>query len=257
MKEKIEQLFKGIAPIPLFYIESGSRLWGIASPDSDFDVRGFHLLSKKQYYDFKKHRDIIEILDGDFDFVSYDIDKMFGLLSKSNPTVFEWIRADIVYFNSLPEWIEFQKQIIENFDLKALFHHYLSLAKGNTQLLETGKKFTYKAVFYCIRGLLSADLANKQIIPELLIDDLFKQFDEENEILKIAKNSLEKKKQQTEKEPVLESEKQYILTAIKKFTEYLELKEIGSSNNRQKLENILTDYSCFIKTKYYERILCC
>ena len=253
MKEKIEQLFRDIEEIPLFYIESGSRLWGIASPDSDYDVRGFHLQSKKQYYDFKSHRDIIEILDGDFDFVSYDLDKMFGLLSKSNPTVFEWIRANIVYFNNLPEWAELQKQIIENFDFKALFYHYISLAKGNIHLMETEKKFTYKTAFYCIRGLLSAEIASKQIIPELLIDDLFKQFEEENDVLKIAKNSLDKKKQQTEKESVLESDKQKILIAIKDFMGQLELKELGNSNSKQKLEGILTDYSQFIKTKYYER----
>ncbi len=89
MQKKIEDIFKIKEEQPLFYIESGSRLWGVASPDSDYDVRGFHLQSKQQYFDFKKHRDIIEIMDGDLDFVSYDIDKMFGLLSKSNPTVFE------------------------------------------------------------------------------------------------------------------------------------------------------------------------
>jgi predicted nucleotidyltransferase len=250
MKEQVEQLFRDVEEIPLFYIESGSRLWGIASPDSDFDVRGFHLQSKRQYYDFKKHRDIIEISDGDFDFVSYDIDKMFGLLSKSNPTVFAWIRANIIYFNNLPEWTVFQERIIENFDFKALFHHYISLAKG---LMETGKKFTYKTVFYCIRGLLSADLATKQIIPELLIDNLFKQFDKENEILKIARDSLESKKRQTEKAEVLEEDRQKILTAIKNFTGQLELKEPKSSDNRQKLETILTDYSQYIKTKYYEQ----
>ena len=48
MKEQIIDLFKEIDEIPLFYIESGSRLWGIASPDSDYDVRGFHLQSKQQ-----------------------------------------------------------------------------------------------------------------------------------------------------------------------------------------------------------------
>jgi len=75
MRNEIENLFKGKEEIPLFYIESGSRLWGIESPDSDFDLRGFHLQSKNQYFDFKKHRNLIEVMDGDFDFVSYDIDK--------------------------------------------------------------------------------------------------------------------------------------------------------------------------------------
>jgi len=101
---EIEKLFQQRQDIPLFYIESGSRLWGMASPDSDYDVRGFHLPSKDQYFDYKKYRDLIEIMDGDFDFVSYDLDKMFGLLAKSNPTVLEWVRAHIVYFNAFPEW---------------------------------------------------------------------------------------------------------------------------------------------------------
>lgn len=252
MIKEIDNLFKNIDEIPLFYIESGSRLWGIASPDSDFDVRGFHLQSKQQFFDFKKHRDIIEVMDGDFDFVSYDIDKMFGLLMKSNPTVFEWIRANIVYFNELPNWTTFQADIISNFDFKALFHHYISLAKGNINLMETGKKFTYKTAFYCIRGLLSAELATRQIIPELLIDNLFNQFDKDNEVLKIAKDSLERKKQQTEKEEVLEIDKQKILTAIKNFTTELESKNVESSNNRNKLENILTEYTFNLKTEYYK-----
>lgn len=96
MREKIDNLFKGIEEIPLFFIESGSRL------------RGFHLQSKRQYFDFKRHRDIIEVMDGDFDFVSYDLDKMFGLLAQSNPNVFEWVRSNIVYFNQLPDWTTFQ-----------------------------------------------------------------------------------------------------------------------------------------------------
>ncbi len=252
MKSQIDKLFNDIEEKPLFYIESGSRLWGIASPDSDYDVRGFHIQSKNQYYDFKKHRDIIEEMDGDFDFVSYDIDKMFGLLAKSNPTVFEWIRADIVYLNELPDWKIFQNDVVNNFDFKALFHHYISLAKGNINLMETNKKFTYKTAFYCIRGLLSADLAARQIIPALLIDDLFNQFDEDNDVLTIAKKSLERKKQQNEKKEVNEKEKTEILTAINLFTEQLTSKAPESINNKIKLEAILRDYSFSLKTQYYK-----
>jgi predicted nucleotidyltransferase len=251
MIEKIEFVFKESEEIPLFYVESGSRLWGIASPDSDFDVRGFHLQSKQQYFDFKNHRDIIEFIDGDFDFVSYDIDKMFRLLAKSNPTVFEWIRAHIVYFNNLPDWEQLQQGIINNFDFKALFHHYISLAKGNINLMETGKKFTYKTTFYCIRGLLSADLATRQVIPELLIDDLFNQFEMSNDVLIIAKESLERKKQKTEKEVVEEKEQERILTTIKKFVAELENKTPATLNNRVQLESILTNYSNEIKTVQY------
>lgn len=252
MRKQIGEVFKEIEELPLFYIESGSRLWGIASPDSDYDVRGFHIQSKQQYYDFKKHRDIIELMDGDFDFVSYDVDKMFGLLVKSNPTVFEWIRSNIVYFNELPDWTSFQQGLITNFDFKALFNHYISLAKGNIKLMETDKKFTYKTAFYCIRGLLSAELSARQTIPELLIDDLFKQFDEENAILRIARDSLERKKQQKEKEEVLEADKEMILKAIKQFILQLQAKEPESSKQQQKLEAVLREYSFNLKAQFYK-----
>ena len=252
MKAEIDHLFTTREEKPLFYIESGSRLWGIDSPDSDFDVRGFHLQSKQQYFDFRKHRDIIEVMDGDFDFVSYDIDKMFGLLVKSNPTVLEWIRAHIIYYNELPDWSVFQSDVVQNFDFKALFHHYLSLAKGSIQLIETDRKFTYKKVFYCIRGLLSADLARQQIIPELLMDNLFNQFATDSDLAVIAKHSLERKKQQVEKTEVLDSEKAHILTTINQFIAQLETKVPESSNNKANLERILRDYSYNIKTEFYK-----
>ena len=53
IEKNIQQLFEERQDIPLFYIESGSRLWGMVSPDSDYDVRGFHLPSKDQYFDYK------------------------------------------------------------------------------------------------------------------------------------------------------------------------------------------------------------
>lgn len=100
IEHAIHQVFteRYIGEIPLFYVESGSRLWGMASPDSDYDVRGFHLQRPEHYFDYRQHRHLIEIMQGDFDFVSYDLDKMFGLLAKSNPSVLEWIRAYIIYF---------------------------------------------------------------------------------------------------------------------------------------------------------------
>ena len=86
-------------------------------------------------------------MNGDFDFVSYDVDKMFGLLAKSNPMVLEWIRSHIVYMNKLPSWKNFQQDILANINFSALFFHYLSLARGHIKIMETNKKFTYKIYF--------------------------------------------------------------------------------------------------------------
>lgn len=251
MKNRITSLFVDKSEIPLFYIESGSRLWGIASPDSDFDVRGFHLPAKTNYFDFKKQRDVWEVMDGELDFVSYDLDKMFRLLQKSNPTVFEWVRADLMYWNELPEWTTFRREVTENINFKALYYHYLSLAKSQFYKLESDQKFTYKVAFYCIRGLLSAELASRQVVPELLIDDLFKQFSTESEVIKLAKASLERKRQQTEKEEVRQADKQKIVQVIKAYLHRFESITPGGNSTQAKLERVLTNYSIQVKSMFY------
>ncbi len=251
MINSIDKVFRETGDIPLFYIESGSRLWGIASPDSDYDVRGIHLQSKEKYFDYKTHRDIIEVMDGDFDFVSYGIDKMFGLLAKSNPTVFEWIRAHITYLNLLPDWDLLQKDIIANYDFKTLYYHYISIAKTHFHLMETERRFTYKVVFYSIRGLFTAELSRQGILPAILIDNLFQQFSDDNDVLKIAKENLEIKKQHPEKQEIANADKPKILATLLKYLQQLEAKAPQSTNDPQKLESILTDYAISIKSKYY------
>ena len=223
----------------------------MASPDSDYDVRGFHLPSKAQYYDYRQHRDLIEIMDGDFDFVSFDLNKMFGLLAKSNPTVLEWVRAHIIYFNQFPEWNKFKDRLLEEVDYKALYYHYLSLAKGGMNVMQVADNFTYKKVFYSIRGLMSAELATQQIMPELLITELFEQIDANDPLRHWAEDYLEIKKQQKEKAQVPEAEQIQILKLLNDKIEILSSRKIEQTNNIEKLKNYLTEYSFNLKQHFY------
>jgi len=253
MEKAIKKVFDNREEKPLFYIESGSRLWGIASPDSDYDVRGIHVQSKSQYYDINRHRGIVEIMDGDFDFVSYDIDKMFTLLLKSNPTVFEWMRAHIVYYNILPNFSKFQKDVMDNIDYKALFNHYISIARGTLKEFQNEEKFTYKKLFYCIRGLLSAKLASDRLIPELSIDKLFEQFTKENKIILLAKETLEMKKQKTEKEKIPKEKREQIFIIITNFIDELQVNCPENNNNKEEMYNILKNYAFLLKNEYYNK----
>ena len=253
IEQEVLTLFSQRDDIPLFYIESGSRLWGMASPDSDFDVRGFHLQPKHQYYDYRKHRDLIEIMDGDFDFVSYDLDKMFGLLAKSNPTVLEWVRAHIVYFNVFPEWDKFQTDLLDKIDYRALYHHYLSLAKNGMKVMQIAENFTYKKVFYSIRGLLSAELALQYQMPKLLITELFNQIHPHDPLLTWGQNYLKIKKQQKEKVQVPLQKQQEILLLLNQKIEALNsgYLQMAEQHDTTPLYNYLTEYSIHLKQHFY------
>lgn len=82
----------------LHAVESGSRAWGFASPNSDYDVRFFYMRPKEYYLSLNKRRDVVEYpLSGILDINGWDIDKTLRLLHASNPTLFEWTNSPIVY----------------------------------------------------------------------------------------------------------------------------------------------------------------
>jgi len=88
----------------LFAIESGSRAWGFASPNSDYDVRFIYAHKKDWYLDINVEykRDVIEypIVD-EIDINGWDIRKALMLFWKSNPAFVEWIQSPIVYIKNL------------------------------------------------------------------------------------------------------------------------------------------------------------
>ena len=82
----------------LLAVESGSRAWGFASSDSDYDVRFIYVRNQKEYLRLNDIRDVIEWqLDETLDINGWDIKKALLLLKKSNPTLFEWWNSPIIY----------------------------------------------------------------------------------------------------------------------------------------------------------------
>ena len=84
----------------LLAIESGSRAWGFASPDSDFDAR-FIYVNRMDWYlsiGLEEQRDVIEypIVD-EMDINGWDLRKALRLFRGSNPGFVEWIQSPIVY----------------------------------------------------------------------------------------------------------------------------------------------------------------
>lgn len=83
----------------LHVIESGSRAWGFASPDSDYDVRFVYVRNKDFYLSLRETKDFIdwelnEVLDININ--GWDLKKALQHFHKSNATLFEWSNSPVL-----------------------------------------------------------------------------------------------------------------------------------------------------------------
>lgn len=154
-------------------VESGSRAWGFASPDSDYDVRFIYVRPLEYYLRLDKTRDVIEWqLDETLDINGWDIQKALRLLHSSNPTLFEWNNSPIVY-KTTSEWSEISAVIDHFFQKKAGLYHYLSTAKKNYREYLKGDMVKLKKYFYVLRPILACRwILEKQTPPPMLFSEL-------------------------------------------------------------------------------------
>ena len=83
----------------LFAVESGSRAWGFASPDSDYDVRGVYVKPLDWYLQLKSEvaDTIVEELPGEIDVSLWDLRKALLQMAKSNASFLEWLGSPTIY----------------------------------------------------------------------------------------------------------------------------------------------------------------
>lgn len=82
----------------LYACESGSRGWGFASPDSDYDVRFLYVHPLDWYLRVEPQRDVIEKpISDELDVSGWELRKALQLLHRSNPTLLEWLNSPVVY----------------------------------------------------------------------------------------------------------------------------------------------------------------
>lgn len=173
IKEKLKEIEARENIRVLHCVESGSRAWGFASPDSDYDVRFIYVRPLEFYLRLEKTRDVIEWqLDETLDINGWDLQKALRLLHHSNPTLFEWNASPIVYRTS-EEWSKIAKIINSFFAKKAGLYHYLSTAKSNYREYLHGEIVRLKKYFYVLRPILSCKWILKNgNPPPMLFDEL-------------------------------------------------------------------------------------
>jgi uncharacterized protein len=145
-------------PYPFVFVTiSGAHLYGFPSPDSDFDVRGVHVLPVSEAVGLDVGRETIEVSevrDGlELDLVSHDARKFFLLMLKKNGYVLEQLFSPLVV-RSTPEHEELKK-IGHACITRHHFHHYIGFAQTQWKLFEKESPRRVKPLLYVYRVLLT------------------------------------------------------------------------------------------------------
>jgi predicted nucleotidyltransferase len=136
----------------LYACESGSRAWGFASADSDWDVRFIYVRPRDWYLSIKDRRDVVEaMLPDDIDLAGWDLRKTLGLLLKSNPSLIEWLASPIVYAQDEAFMAEFRALAADYMSDERSFRHYLHMAEGNWRHYLQGEEVPRKKYLYVLR----------------------------------------------------------------------------------------------------------
>ncbi|MGI0486027.1 DNA polymerase beta superfamily protein [Pantanalinema rosaneae CENA516] len=145
-------------PYPLLFATiSGAHLYGFPSPDSDYDLRGVHILPMTEVVGLETGRETIEVStlqDGlDLDLVTHDIKKFFSLLLKKNGYVLEQLYSPLVVHTTLEhmELMDIAKGCITRYHS----HHYLGFVQTQWRLFEREYPPRVKPLLYVFRVLLT------------------------------------------------------------------------------------------------------
>lgn len=145
-------------PYPLvFATVSGAHLYGFPSPDSDWDLRGVHVLPLRQVLGLGGGQETHELARDDgsveLDLVTHDIHKFAGLLLKRNGYVLEQLLSPLIVQTSPAhaELVALAPQLLTRHHA----YHYLGFTANQWQLLEKEETPRVKPLLYAFRTVLT------------------------------------------------------------------------------------------------------
>ncbi len=145
-------------PYPLLFATiSGAHLYGFPSPDSDYDLRGVHILPVREVIGLDPGSETIEVSavrDGlEIDLVTHDVKKFFSLVLKKNGYVLEQLYSPLV-LRTTPEHEEL-KAIAKTCITRHHSHHYFGFAETQWKLFDKEHPRRVKPLLYVYRVLLT------------------------------------------------------------------------------------------------------
>lgn len=217
----------------IWAVETGSRAWGFASPNSDYDVRFVYIREKKEYLRLEEIRDSLDAQQDDLlDIEGWDLRRVLRMVYRSTPEVYEWFSSPIIY-RSTPEAVELQMLLPEYFSVKKCAQNYIHTASVDYRTYFQDEEVWLVKYFYLLRQMLQAKwLLEEKRMPPMLFEELVRQKLEEEwkdyilELLQKKQTSAELGKAQRNKKLI-----EYIGQSLKEMgQEVLALKEEGKTS---------------------------
>lgn len=145
-------------PYPLLFVTiSGAHLYGFPSADSDYDLRGVHVLPLREVIGLDTGPETIEEsrnADGlDVDLVTHDVQKFLLLMLKRNGYVLEQLLSPLVV-STTPTHVEL-KSLAPGCITRHHAHHYLGFAETQWHLFTKESTPRIKPLLYTYRVLLT------------------------------------------------------------------------------------------------------
>jgi predicted nucleotidyltransferase len=141
----------------LFATISGAHLYGFPSPDSDYDLRGVHVLPLREVVSLTPHRETLEVSadrEGlELDLVTHDVEKFCRLLLRPNGYVLEQLCSPLVV-HSTPAHAELLA-LVPKLVTRHHAHHYLGFSETQWRLFDKERPRRVKPLLYVFRVLLT------------------------------------------------------------------------------------------------------
>ncbi|HHS95846.1 MAG TPA: hypothetical protein ENJ45_04585 [Phaeodactylibacter sp.] len=170
----IEAIEKNYEIKVLFACRSGSRAWGLSSPDSDTDLALFYHRSLRSYVSLNEIPDTIDLsLHSHFDGYGWDIRKVLKGLLSSNASLFDYLQVLDAYIADAKKVDAIKTLAQQCFDERKVIFHYLGLGNHLIHKYKDKADVPLKSYLLLIRATLAATwVMEKKTAPPILFSEL-------------------------------------------------------------------------------------
>lgn len=229
----------------LYAVESGSRAWGFASKDSDWDARFIYIQNPDWYLSIDSKKDSMELmLPEDLDFAGWELRKTLKLFRKSNPALLEWLRSPLIYIEKYSTTQKMRELSKYYFNPKSCTYHYLHMAKGNYRDYLQTDIVRIKKYFYILRPILACRwIETKGTMPPMEFEDLVKTQVESPQLKKEIEKLLERKRlgDELDREPKIAIINQFVEEQLAHFEKKVKDYNVNLKPETTSLDELFRD----------------